>query len=128
MSFETEKKKKWLKDERVPYCMGELKNLTGADIKIVLELDKFPDDTKKLDNFNSYGLTALRNHFRIVANDSDFKEYVGKKIGTIVITCNDTLNDASYEYNAGSTTLKITATSKDQHWVGNPVEFIKNKI
>ncbi len=125
MSFETEKQKKWINEERIPWYQADIQKRVGLEITIKVDFSGFPDDAQKIRGFDGSGLGPLRNRICDAAKDNDFKDYISSKIKTISIAGDENLDSAKYEYDDSSQTLKITATSKAQHWMGNPIDFIK---
>lgn len=125
MSFESDKKKKWISEERVPFWNKELKKAFGDKINLVVQVEKLPEDPQKINLFDTSGLSALRNHLKSAAADKDFKDYVAQKVSKIVVSYDESLSSPKYDYDAQTTTFTITATPKDKFFVGNPIDYLK---
>ena len=130
MGFETEREKKRIREERLPYWQSQIQGKLGGGVSLRVDVEGLPPEEKKIQDFDFWGLATLRNVFSSIAREKDFKDYVVEKVKVVHVANDENLGKAKYEYDAASLTLKITTTSKDEKWVNhaNLLQFLKTTL
>ena len=103
--------------ERLAYWQGEVDAVVGAGVQLEVDPIGLPREKKRLDQFATSALGAVRSALSDAARDPKFAEYFRSRVAKILVRNDDAAPTSRFDFDVGRRLLVIISTSELKHWV-----------
>ena len=103
--------------ERLAYWQGEVDAVVGAGVQLEVDPIGLPREKKRLDQFATSALGAVRSALSDAARDPKFAEYFRSRVAKILVRNDDAAPTSRFDFDVGRRLLVVISTSELKHWV-----------
>ena len=103
--------------ERLAHWQGEIDGVLGAGVQLEVDPIGLPRERKRLEQFATTALGAVRTALSDAARDPKFAEYFRSRVAKILVRNDDAAATSRFDFDVGRRLLVVITTSELKSWV-----------